>query len=65
MLPQVVYDKGPVAGHKWRTFDEQREAVSREWAAVPANFDPISAELKAETNLWLKNFEAHWVERNK
>jgi len=64
-LLEVVYDKGPVAGHKWRTFDEQREHVEREWAATPRNFDPISAELQAEVTAWLKNFDVHWAERNR
>jgi nicotinamide phosphoribosyltransferase len=45
-LLKVIYDKGPVKGLKWESFDELRERVEREWAALPPTADVISESLK-------------------
>ncbi len=46
--PQVVYDCGPVAGHKWEDFDTVRARAAREWSALPKAADVISASLQAK-----------------
>jgi nicotinamide phosphoribosyltransferase len=59
---QVVYDHGPV-NFKWDDFDTVRARVDREWRNTPKTFDPISAELVAETNKWIADFNADWAKR--
>jgi hypothetical protein len=43
---QVVYDKGPVSGLHWESFDQLRERVAREWTALPPAADNLSDSLK-------------------
>ena len=43
----TVYDKGPVAGFQWESFDEVRARVRREWAAAPKTGDNVAPELRA------------------
>lgn len=45
-LLQLVYDKRPMEGLKWETFDEIKARVEREWAALPKTADVVSEELK-------------------
>jgi nicotinamide phosphoribosyltransferase len=47
-LLKVIYDKGPVKGLRWESFDELRERVEREWAALPPTADVISESLKSK-----------------
>jgi nicotinamide phosphoribosyltransferase len=62
---QVVYDNGPVVHFKWDDFDTVRNRVDKEWRATPRKFDPISNELQAEVDKWIKDFDAGWAQRNK
>lgn len=45
---RVIYDKGPVEGLAWESFDETRERVEKEWNALPKTADVVSASLKAK-----------------
>ncbi|RKP24499.1 nicotinate phosphoribosyltransferase family-domain-containing protein [Syncephalis pseudoplumigaleata] len=44
-LFEVVYDHGPVADHRWDTFNVVRERVASEWRQAPKRHDPISSAL--------------------
>lgn len=47
-LLKVIYDKGPIKGLRWESFDELRERVEREWAALPPASDVVSESLKSK-----------------
>lgn len=47
-LLRVVYDKGPVPGLVWETFDEVRKRLESEWVALPPGVDAISESLRAK-----------------
>ncbi|KAI3429358.1 hypothetical protein D9Q98_005453 [Chlorella vulgaris] len=46
-LLQTVYDMRPLP-LQWETFDELRQRVEREWAALPPTADVLSAPLRAK-----------------
>lgn len=43
---KVVYDKGPVKGHRWETLDEVRARVREQWPRTPKKADNVTADLK-------------------
>jgi len=57
---QLVWDCGPVPGHKWESFEKIRINVKEGWAAVPKLYDPVSPELKLKISEWVKNFDANY-----
>jgi len=54
---RVVYNRGPVAGAFPDDFDTIRRRVREQWAACPRKYDPVSNELKAKIEGWIKNFD--------
>ncbi len=54
-LLQVVYDRRPVPGFKWDSFEVVRARVRDEWARLPAVHDPVSAPLKQKIQHWIAN----------
>jgi len=59
-LLQTVWDNGPVASHKWPTFDQIRENVAQGWATVPPTYDPISHELRDKIHAWITKFDENF-----
>jgi len=57
---ETLWDCGPVANHKWETFDEIRERVQQGWKTVPKLYDPISEELRHKIAAWVKNFDENY-----
>jgi hypothetical protein len=54
---EVVYDKGPVPGLVWDSFDIVRNRVETEWKIVPKTYDPISNQLKDKIKRWIETFD--------
>lgn len=52
-LLETVWDKGPVAGHEWESFDAVRARVRKEWGALPKTADVISRPLRAKVSATL------------
>lgn len=52
-LLKVVYDKRPVKGLVFESFDLVRERVQREWTAAPRYHDPVSHALKVKASGFL------------
>jgi nicotinamide phosphoribosyltransferase len=46
-LLKVVYDRGPVAGLEWESFDAARARLAAEWAALPPAADAVAPALRA------------------
>jgi len=58
---RVVYNRGPVAGAFPDDFDTVRRRVREQWAATPAKYDPVSAELKAKIAAWIRSFDESYA----
>jgi len=58
---QTVYDHGPVKGFTWPDFNTLKARVAAEWHKVPKNYDPISKELHAEIDAWVKNYKENYL----
>lgn len=56
-LLETVWDNGPVASHKWDTFDVVRERTRKEWSALPTIHDPRSKSLHAKITKWIEDFK--------
>jgi len=59
----TVYNCGPVSGFKWPTFSEVKDKVKNEWPKVPKNFDPVSKELRANIDAWVKDYKENYLKR--
>ena len=46
-LLKVIYDRGPVAGLEWESFDATRARLAAEWAALPPAADAVAPALRA------------------
>jgi nicotinic acid phosphoribosyltransferase len=57
---QVVWDHGPVPGHKWDDFDTLRKNVSENWKQVPKTYDPVAPELRQKIAKWIESFEQNY-----
>lgn len=58
-LLEVVWDHGPVKGHKWDDFDTMRARVRKDWDALPPVHDPRSASLQAKIKALVEEHNKH------